>query len=56
MTDPKEFGWTFSNDSKYIIKWFEGPAAPRVLDVAILEDTEPWTENDTEGTYKAILT
>ena len=55
MTDPKEFGWTFSNDSKYIIKWFEGPAAPRVLDVAILEDTEPWTENDTEGTYKAIL-
>ena len=32
---PEEFGWTFSNSGKYIIKWFEGPAAPRVLDVAI---------------------
>ena len=51
---PEEFGWTFSNDGKYIIKWFEGPAAPRVLDVTISEDTEPSTENDTEGTYKAI--
>ena len=51
---PEEFGWTFSNDGKYIIKWFEGPAAPRVLDVTISEDTKPSTENDTEGTYKAI--
>ena len=51
---PEEFGWTFSNDSKYIIKWFEGPAVPRVLDVTISEDTKPSTENDTEGTYKAI--
>ena len=32
---PEEFGWTFSNNGKYIIKWFEGPAAPRVLDVTI---------------------
>ena len=24
---PEEFGWAFSNDDKYIIKWFEGPAA-----------------------------
>ena len=50
----EEFGWTFSNDGKYIIKWFEGPAAPRVLDVTISEDTKPSTQNDTEGTYKAI--
>ena len=42
------------NDSKYTIKWFEGPAASRVLDVTVSEDTEPSTENDTEGTYKAI--
>ena len=32
---PEQFGWTFSNNGKYIIKWFEGPAAPRVLDVTI---------------------
>ena len=42
------------NDGKYIIKWFEGPAAPRVLDVTISKDTEPSTENDTEGNYTAI--
>ena len=30
---PEEFGWVFSNDDKYIIKWFEGAAAARVLDV-----------------------
>ena len=51
---PEEFGWTFSNDGKYIIKWFEGPAAPQVLDMAVSKDTEPSTENDTEGTYIAI--
>ena len=37
---PEEFGWTFSNDGKYIIKWFEGPAAPRVLDVTIFFSNE----------------
>ena len=31
-----------------------GTAAPQVLDVTISEDTEPSTENDTDGTYKAI--
>ena len=46
---PEELGWTFSNDGKYIIKWFEGPTAQRVLDVTITEDTESSTENDTEG-------
>ena len=51
---PEEFGWTFSNDGKYIITWFEGPEAPRVLDEIISEDTKPSTENYTEGTYKAI--
>ena len=51
---PEEFGWTFSNDGKYIIKWFEGPKEPRVLDVTISEDTVPSTENYTNGTYKAI--
>ena len=38
---PEEFGWVFSNDDKYIIKCFEGPAAARILDVTISEDTEP---------------
>ena len=51
---PEEFGWTFSNDGRYIIKWCEGSAAPRVLDLSVSEDTEPSTENDIEGTYKAI--
>ena len=37
----EEFGWVFSNDDKYIIKWFEGPAAALVLDVTISEDTRP---------------
>ena len=36
---PEEFGWVFSNDDKYIIKWFEGPGATRVLDMTISEDT-----------------
>ena len=36
---PEEFGWVFSNDNKYIIKWFEGPAAAQVLDVTISKDT-----------------
>ena len=49
---PEEFGWTFGNDGRYIIKWCEGPSAQRVLDVTISEDTEPLTENATEGTYK----
>ena len=48
---PEDFGWTLSNDGQYIIKWFEGPAAPRVLDVTISEDTEPTTEDFTEGTF-----
>ena len=51
---PEKCGLTFSNDGKYIIKWFEGPAAPRVLDVTISKDTKPSTENDTKGSYKAI--
>ena len=38
---PEEFGWVFSNDDKYIIKWFEGPGATRVLDMTISEDTGP---------------
>ena len=29
---PKELDWAFSNDSKYIIKWFEGPVVARVLE------------------------
>ena len=37
----EEFGWIFSNDDKYIIKWFERPVATRVLDVTISEDTGP---------------
>ena len=36
---PKESGWVFSNDDKYIIKWFQGPATARVLDVTISENT-----------------
>ena len=47
---PEEFGWTFKNDGK----WFEGPAAPQVLDMTVSKDTEPSTENDTKGTYIAI--
>ena len=38
---PEEFGWVFSIDDKYIIKWLEGPAVARVLDVTISEDTGP---------------
>ena len=38
---PEEFGWVFSNDDKYIIKWFKGPGATRVLDMTISEDTGP---------------
>ena len=46
---PEEFGWAFSNGSKYIIKWFQGPAAPHVSGMTISKNTEPSTENDTEG-------
>ena len=38
---PEEFSWVFSNNDKYIIKWFEGAAAAQVLDVTISEDTGP---------------
>ena len=38
---PEEFGWVFSNGNKYIIKWFERPAAAQVLDVTISKDTGP---------------
>ena len=35
MSNQKSFDWEFSNDSKYIIKWYERPAAPQILDVKI---------------------
>ena len=41
MADEKNLIGRFSNDEKYIIKWFEGSAAAQVLDVTISEDTEP---------------
>ena len=52
---PEEFGWTFSNYGKYIIKWFEGPAVPRVLDVTISEYTKPSTDHDTKVLIKLSL-
>ena len=37
----EELGFVFSNEDKYIIKWFEGPAVAHVLDVTIFEDIGP---------------
>ena len=48
---PKEFVWGFRNSGEYIIKWYKGPASPRVLDVAMPEDTE----NATEGTLSSLF-
>ena len=50
---PEQFGWTLSSGDKYIIKWFEGSAVSRNLDVTISE--EPSTENATKGTYNAAF-
>lgn len=43
---PPNHGWIFQ-DGKYKIKWFDGDAAPRSLDI-ILEDADDDDEDETE--------
>ena len=52
MADQNTLAGHSAITGKYIIKWFEGPAT---LQVSISEDTQPSKENDTEGTYIAII-